>query len=1165
MENPSKTLAILSQFMASQGIPFENVQNPGFRKFLANFGVDSAVFAPAEMKNSVKTGEKSREIDKSKGPISLTVDWSPRFLVYSVHYFENVFERKTAIFFEKFDHSITADTIYQKLGLGKPEILNFLGATSQVSFRFMEHHTANSYTCLHDFITAFVKRILNLSEIQKALQLVKQFLKVFRSNPSKMNSLKNVLLQRSLSTAWPPEENATWQSTADFLNRWIELHPIFDKFSVTWGFPTNYLHPRVTQLLYQLQHILNQCSHASRLLSNPKTSSISQIIPAVNQIQKAISDKNQPNKPFIERFIVRDFGIIFHGFIHETYNLKYEVAMILDPRYAYRASIRDGKEWKNVEKRLMDQALLRYFNEQEMQFLGYEVSDDPSVRYMFFKKELDLYRSIIQDLPSRNFQNPLVEFWRVHSKSLGALAMMARDYLGCPAISIDASFYFSSDGSGRFDGFCNRYAGAELERLLDAASTQQEFRGRGEYDSMPMEEFDVDSEDVRPEEEKSEEPEDVEMPSTSSAKRPAEAVKKPTKRRKTSKMWEKKTSRNSEEPEKKLEPEETNFIEPKLEMPDDVTPPTEDPSDVVVTLSLQEMEAVRGRVQKTSNSEVPKNSEERKPEKLLEPKLEEPDYDTEDVTPSEAPISANMDSEDDVKPEVATSSEISPEIAKNNSQVVHSCKLLENYRMLTKASEAGTSSDASRFCATPSEDPTMFSEAFTSPKDLSFDDKSFRDPTTSWKSFGALAEASSRGDSFSRVLVTSSKGLKSFYMCSRRTSSGVSTPSEALKSSRASSVSSLPPNPFVASSEVLKSPGTSSEATTSPRPFTTCLEDYKSIDTSFGTTSKDPTSSEAPTTSAFEEQKPEEISFGSIKKSTFPDVYKSYKLTSSGAATSSRIVETCDGDEEEEEKIVLSDAWNIPDPSPPPPRSESSKHSHPPRCFQCQNIDRSVAKNRFSMLEDRQLILLAAVVDRKLHIADALDGCRKKPPQTFCTQHITETARHIYRMLNVQRVDEIRSAPNDGIELTAWKFYKDICRGSAAVTVDSLKDVCIKFILKYEETQCFLCPTQLHRSLMFPVAKSTVNLADWILHKKMKGLEEDSQLRKMKRSALIKHLGTLVDSHVCKEHFPKNCTSAKATLKGPERVFQELSRVSTASDDVDLEGEEEEEEEGVDR
>ncbi|UMM32641.1 hypothetical protein L5515_006363 [Caenorhabditis briggsae] len=1103
MENLSKTLAILSQFMASQGIPFENVQNPGFRKFLANFGVDSAVFAPAEMKNSVKTGEKSREIDKSKGPISLTVDWSPRFLVYSVHYFENVFERKTAIFFEKFDHSITADTIYQKLGLGKPEILNFLGATSQVSFRFMEHHTANSYTCLHDFITAFVKRILNLSEIQKALQLVKQFLKVFRSNPSKMNSLKNVLLQRSLSTAWPPEENATWQSTADFLNRWIELHPIFDKFSVTWGFPTNYLHPRVTQLLYQLQHILNQCSHASRLLSNPKTSSISQIIPAVNQIQKAISDKNQPNKPFIERFIVRDFGIIFHGFIHETYNLKYEVAMILDPRYAYRASIRDGKEWKNVEKRLMDQALLRYFNEQEMQFLGYEVSDDPSVRYMFFKKELDLYRSIIQDLPSRNFQNPLVEFWRVHSKSLGALAMMARDYLGCPAISIDASFYFSSDGSGRFDGFCNRYAGAELERLLDAASTQQEFRGRGEYDSMPMEEFDVDSEDVRPEEGKSEEPEDMEMPSTSSAKRPAEAVKKPTKWRKTSKMWEKKTSRNSEEPEepeKKLEPEETK---PKLEMPDDVPPPTEDPSDVVVTLSLQEMDAVRGRVQKTSNSEVPKNSEERKPEKLLEPKLEEPDYDTEDVTPSEAPISANMDSEVDVKPEVATSSEIFPEIAKNNSQVVHSCKLLENYRMLTKASEAGTSSDASRFCATPSEDPTMFSEAFTSPKDLSFDDKSFRDPTTSWKSFGASAEASSR--------------------------------------------------------EVLKSPGTSSEATTSPRPFTTCSEDYKSIDTSFGTTSKDPTSSEAPTTSAFEEQKPE-ISFGSIKKSTFPDVYKSYKLTSSRAATSSRIVETCDGDEEEEEKIVLSDAWNIPDPSPPPPRSESSKHSHPPRCFQCQNIDRSVAKNRFSMLEDRQLILLAAVVDRKLHIADALDGCRKKPPQTFCTQHITETARHIYRMLNVQRVDEIRSAPNDGIELTAWKFYKDICRGSAAVTVDSLKDVCIKFILKYEETQCFLCPTQLHRSLMFPVAKSTVNLADWILHKKMKGLEEDSPLRKIKRSALIKHLGTLVDSHVCKEHFPKNCTSAKATLKGPERVFQELSRVSTASDDVDLEGEE-----GVDR
>ncbi|CAP39030.2 Protein CBR-ETS-6 [Caenorhabditis briggsae] len=1156
MENPSKTLAILSQFMASQGIPFENVQNPGFRKFLANFGVDSAVFAPAEMKNSVKTGEKSREIDKSKGPISLTVDWSPRFLVYSVHYFENVFERKTAIFFEKFDHSITADTIYQKLGLGKPEILNFLGATSQVSFRFMEHHTANSYTCLHDFITAFVKRILNLSEIQKALQLVKQFLKVFRSNPSKMNSLKNVLLQRSLSTAWPPEENATWQSTADFLNRWIELNLL--SFS-TRSSTSSLSHGASNQLSPPTRHptSLPTSTHPQSMLPRVSIAQQSQ-----NQldISNHSSRESNPKSDFRQESTEQTV----HRAIHRP-RFRHHLPRI-HPRDV-QLEVRGGDDSGSTIRVSSVDSRRKRMEEcgEAADGSGEQLITFQIMKFSFLQKELDLYRSIIQDLPSRNFQNPLVEFWRVHSKSLGALAMMARDYLGCPAISIDASFYFSSDGSGRFDGFCNRYAGAELERLLDAASTQQEFRGRGEYDSMPMEEFDVDSEDVRPEEEKSEEPEDVEMPSTSSAKRPAEAVKKPTKRRKTSKMWEKKTSRNSEEPEKKLEPEETNFIEPKLEMPDDVTPPTEDPSDVVVTLSLQEMEAVRGRVQKTSNSEVPKNSEERKPEKLLEPKLEEPDYDTEDVTPSEAPISANMDSEDDVKPEVATSSEISPEIAKNNSQVVHSCKLLENYRMLTKASEAGTSSDASRFCATPSEDPTMFSEAFTSPKDLSFDDKSFRDPTTSWKSFGALAEASSRGDSFSRVLVTSSKGLKSFYMCSRRTSSGVSTPSEALKSSRASSVSSLPPNPFVASSEVLKSPGTSSEATTSPRPFTTCLEDYKSIDTSFGTTSKDPTSSEAPTTSAFEEQKPEEISFGSIKKSTFPDVYKSYKLTSSGAATSSRIVETCDGDEEEEEKIVLSDAWNIPDPSPPPPRSESSKHSHPPRCFQCQNIDRSVAKNRFSMLEDRQLILLAAVVDRKLHIADALDGCRKKPPQTFCTQHITETARHIYRMLNVQRVDEIRSAPNDGIELTAWKFYKDICRGSAAVTVDSLKDVCIKFILKYEETQCFLCPTQLHRSLMFPVAKSTVNLADWILHKKMKGLEEDSQLRKMKRSALIKHLGTLVDSHVCKEHFPKNCTSAKATLKGPERVFQELSRVSTASDDVDLEGEEEEEEEGVDR
>ncbi|CAO4377063.1 unnamed protein product [Caenorhabditis nigoni] len=1131
MENPSKTLEILSQFMASQGIPFENVQNPGFRKFLAYFGVDSGVFAPAEMKNSVKTGKKSREIDKSKGPISLTVDWSPRFLVYSVHYFENVFERKTRIFFEKFDHSITADTIYQKLGLGKPEILNFLGATSQVSFRFMEHHTANSYTCLHDFITAFVKRILNLSEIQKALQLVKQFLKVFKSNPAKMHSLRTVLLQRSLSTAWPPEENATWQSTADFLNRWIELHPIFDKYSVTWGFPTNYLHPRVTQLLYQLQHILNQCSHASRLLSNPKTSSISQIIPAVNQIQKAISDKNQPNKPFIERFIVRDFGIIFHGFIHETYNLKYEVAMILDPRYAYRASIRDGKEWKNVEKRLMDQALLRYFNEQEMQFLGYEVSDDPSVRYMFFKKELDLYRSIIQELPSRNFQNPLVEFWKVHSKSLGALAMMARDYLGCPAISIDASYYFSSDGSGRFDGFCNRYSGAELERLLDAASTQQEFRGRGEYDSVPMEEFDEDSEDV-PEEEKSEVPEDVEMtPSTSSAKRPAEAVKKPTKRRRTSEVWEKKTSRNSEEPEQK--PEEISIVEPKLEIPDDVTPPTEEgPSDVVVTLSLREMDAVRGRVQKTADSEDPKNSEEQKPEKLpeaeklLEPKLEEPDYDTEDVTPPEAPTP--VDSED-VKPEVSTSPGIPLEIAKNNSQVVHSGKLLENYRMLMKASEEPSSS---------SDDPTS----------------SFRDPSTSWKSFGASEEASFSNAPFSRILVTSSKGHRSIYMCSRIKSSGASTSSRALvtssevpKSCRTSSVSSLPPNPFVASSEVLKSPGTSSEAT--------CSEDYKSIDTSFGTTSEDPTSSEVPTTSMFEEQKPEETSFGTTK--TFSDIFNLCKSTSSGAATSSRINKKCDGDDdEEEEKIVLSDAWNIPDPSPPPPpRSESlNQHSRPPRCFLCQNIDRSVGKHKFSSLEDRQLILLAGVVDRKLHIADALEGCRKKNPQTFCTQHITETAQHIYRMFNVRRVDEIRAAPDDGIELTAWQFYNDICRDTV-VTVAHLKEVCIKFMLKYEETQCFLCPTQLHRSLMFPVARSTVNLADWILHKEMKGLEKDSPLRKMKRSALIKHLGTLVDSHVCKEHFPKNCTSTKATLKGPERVFQELNRASTASDDVEEEEE----------
>lgn len=480
MQNASDIVRNLSQFMASEGIPFDSVRSPSFQRFLSHVGVNPRIFHPPVLKNIAKNARTRRRIDEN-GPVSVTMNVTTAadglsFLVFSVHFFEEFFERKHEIFFKKIDiDDLTPAMILEKLGRPELKISNFLCSKPKISEIFAVEDC--TYTCFYEYVDEFASAILSEGCVKNAVNQIRIFLlkfqKALRVTPGLQRS-------RNKNRALPVLKNSTWKSISKFLNEWVVLHSSLDACeSYYLGQEIGGSSNETFSLLRHIQKILNQCVASVEELSHPH-STISQVIPAVKRIEREVFDGQKKICRTVA--VIRQTCVnVFKPLLSGPRSGKYEIAMLLDPRFAWNARIYPKDMWDRIQNFFMGQALLKTFTTAEMAFLGLDEQLDVDDRFAIFQHELNTYRDLIQPFGRYSqTQNPFSDIWRPFQSTLKFLSVMAREYLACPAIAIDAAYYFGERG-GKFNRFQKRYEESEddMEKLLNFASVDQEFRARG--------------------------------------------------------------------------------------------------------------------------------------------------------------------------------------------------------------------------------------------------------------------------------------------------------------------------------------------------------------------------------------------------------------------------------------------------------------------------------------------------------------------------------------------------------------------------------------------------------------------------------------------------------------------------------------------------------------
>lgn len=104
-----KTTELMARFFISQGIPFECAHEPAFLELMKH--VDpNCVIPPTnvtkKLVDKISTSSKPQvNYTKTVGPLSVTIDIcgdeDEKYLAFSIHYFEDLYERKNAIYLRK--------------------------------------------------------------------------------------------------------------------------------------------------------------------------------------------------------------------------------------------------------------------------------------------------------------------------------------------------------------------------------------------------------------------------------------------------------------------------------------------------------------------------------------------------------------------------------------------------------------------------------------------------------------------------------------------------------------------------------------------------------------------------------------------------------------------------------------------------------------------------------------------------------------------------------------------------------------------------------------------------------------------------------------------------------------------------------------------------------
>ncbi|UMM14427.1 hypothetical protein L5515_002240 [Caenorhabditis briggsae] len=420
---------------------------------------------------------------KTVGPLTVTLDIAgdddQKYLVFSIHYFEDLYERKNIVYLRKmYLRFIEAETLLTSI---RRAVNNYTYGTVKFSNIVCPNESilemiSNSgvvkryYVCFQNYMTQFVHILLKIPELAQGLNQIRCFVKYIRQDADKYSRFRRMQLSRSAEMDVPKLDKESWESTSVFLTRCLVLHDTFVEYCQLMNLDPYISNKTFNHLIY-FQRLLEQCIKYSRELSQ-SNNSMSQVLPAIISLKEYITTNNlgYPFQRQIDETAEKIFGPITYG---DSRGL-YEIASLLDPRYAYGDCF-PMEQWKMLEKRVIqefvgaDQRLEKCFyhditlmsNTERMKVLG---------------KEFTLYRHCAFVERPLESESPFF-WWGRRQTDMEFLSVIAREYIACPATSIDSTAFFNE--GGKFNYLCNTYSYSQLDSCLNVAGIHQHYRGRG--------------------------------------------------------------------------------------------------------------------------------------------------------------------------------------------------------------------------------------------------------------------------------------------------------------------------------------------------------------------------------------------------------------------------------------------------------------------------------------------------------------------------------------------------------------------------------------------------------------------------------------------------------------------------------------------------------------
>uniref|UniRef100_A0A8R1HS17 THAP-type domain-containing protein n=1 Tax=Caenorhabditis japonica TaxID=281687 RepID=A0A8R1HS17_CAEJA len=473
--------------MCSLGIPYESVKNPAFEELVRYLKPDCTIPTPkllelntGKLSYSVRKGLFSRSI----GPLSVTFDVFSRadekYLAFSIHYFTDFSSRKNVVFLRKLLLSeIDAESILTSLRRAvstlnhvKVMFTNMVMPSVEMAGLFSQiDATKRSSICFYHYISEFVEKLLEIDEFEDSVEQLQNFVAKIRAEPDLYRKFRRIQFSKNGELDLPSIDKECWQSKTMFLTRCLLLHNTFTDLSIR-NYGRGYITYTTFELLAGLQKIMFHCTRCSRDVSTAN-SSISQVIPAIMSIRNFIAQL--PNANAVDKSIRDIFTTTFSPLTSGLLGQRFEMAMLLDARFAYREGLYARSGWFGIEKNVANSMNITTDSHSDNVYGEESKLLSKSEKWRIASAEFKKYRRMCTTDPGCT-RNPFV-WWSIRRTELPHLFDVAREYLACPAVSIDSRYFFGE--GGKYSHLCHIYNYDQLEICLNIAGHCQEFRGRG--------------------------------------------------------------------------------------------------------------------------------------------------------------------------------------------------------------------------------------------------------------------------------------------------------------------------------------------------------------------------------------------------------------------------------------------------------------------------------------------------------------------------------------------------------------------------------------------------------------------------------------------------------------------------------------------------------------